>query len=430
VAELRRAEAELARAHDRYRDLYEFAPVGYLTVDRRRVIREANLTAAGMLGVEPDRLQGDRLDRFVEEDRRGDLCRSFREARAVRAREAFEAPFRRPDGSRFCGRLEIAPRGAGESAGAAGFRVILTDASERKRAQEELEALNRTLEERVEQRTAELERSRADAVFRCESIPHVVHAVLPDGTVSYCNRRGLEYLGRRIEELQDLRWADGVHPEDLEAARAAWTLALETGTEQKAEFRLRRAADGMYRWHAGHMVPQHDDRGRLVMFLGTCTDIHERKEAEASLRQREADLIASRQAEENKNIALGEVIAQIGVEKNRIRAEVAASVRENVMPLLDRLAVAEGDASQIRLLRKSLEDLAGPSGGGFLDAAMVLSPKEKEICRMVKGGLSSKEIAGMLNLSPQTVEKHRKNIRKKLGIASRRVNLGSYLDTL
>src|SRR5262249_37172713 len=63
--ELRQAQLELAQSRDRYSDLYEFAPVGYLTIDRQRRIIESNLTAAALLGMERIHLIGEDLSRFV-----------------------------------------------------------------------------------------------------------------------------------------------------------------------------------------------------------------------------------------------------------------------------------------------------------------------------------------------------------------------------
>ncbi len=57
-------------------------------------------------------------------------------------------------------------------------------------------------------------------------------------------------------------------------------------------------------------------------------------------------------------------------------------------------------------------------------------PREIEICNMVKAGLRSKEISSLLNVSPQTVEKHRKNIRRKLKLTNKSTNLASFLHRL
>jgi DNA-binding CsgD family transcriptional regulator len=127
---------------------------------------------------------------------------------------------------------------------------------------------------------------------------------------------------------------------------------------------------------------------------------------------------------------LREVIAQIETEKNRIRGDIASNVRENMFPILERLSATKENQLHVEMLRRFLSDLASSFGGKLAEVGSGLTAKEKEICRMIKGGLSSKEIAGLLAISPQTVEKHRKNIRKKLGITARGANLGSYLDTL
>jgi len=60
----------------------------------------------------------------------------------------------------------------------------------------------------------------------------------------------------------------------------------------------------------------------------------------------------------------------------------------------------------------------------------VLSPREGEICNMIRNGMSSKEIAGALDISLHTVLKQRQRIRKKLGISNDQANLASYLRTV
>ena len=59
-----------------------------------------------------------------------------------------------------------------------------------------------------------------------------------------------------------------------------------------------------------------------------------------------------------------------------------------------------------------------------------LTPREIEICNMIKSGLTTKEISNFLNSSSQTIDKHRKNIRKKLGLTQRYINLTSFLQSL
>jgi len=72
--------------------------------------------------------------------------------------------------------------------------------------------------------------------------------------------------------------------------------------------------------------------------------------------------------------------------------------------------------------------LTSSLGRKLTESMLKLTPKEIEICNMVEGGLVSKEIADFLNVSRQTIEKHRKNVRKKLGLGHRKINLATYLQ--
>jgi DNA-binding CsgD family transcriptional regulator len=170
--------------------------------------------------------------------------------------------------------------------------------------------------------------------------------------------------------------------------------------------------------------------GRVVRWLGTCTDIHERKLAEEALRDSQRSLREHGKSLEQKNLALREILGQLEVEKRQIREDMVINIRDSVFPILDRLASTEENRLYIDMLRRILRDLADPFGRRLAEESVSLTAREKEVCRMVHGGLSSKDISGLLNISPQTVEKHRKNIRKKLGLVDSGATLGTYLSRL
>lgn len=113
-----------------------------------------------------------------------------------------------------------------------------------------------------------------------ETIPHLVWSARADGVSDYYNTRFLNYLGKTLEEMQGWPWADTLHPDDRQRSMETWTEALTHGTDCCIEYRIRRAADGQYRWHEGRAVPLRDKKGRIVRWFGTCTDIEERKAAE------------------------------------------------------------------------------------------------------------------------------------------------------
>ena len=108
-AKVRQSQAKLAAAHDRYRDLYEFAPVGYLTLDCEQVIREANATAATMLGVERGILLGTAISRLAAPKCR-DICHlHVQQVMASGRKKSCDSPFAGPTASSSSAAWKLSP---------------------------------------------------------------------------------------------------------------------------------------------------------------------------------------------------------------------------------------------------------------------------------------------------------------------------------
>lgn len=154
----------------------------------------------------------------------------------------------------------------------------------------ELSQSNETLRDEIRQRrqaTEQLQASETQYRFLVESIPHMIWSAHPDGTGDYFSPRFLEYLGTTPEQMQGWDWLETLHPDDRHRLVSVWKIALQEGTEYRIEVRLRNGRSGEYRWFFSHAVPQRDLSGRIVRWLGTCTDIEDRKRAEETLRQSE-----------------------------------------------------------------------------------------------------------------------------------------------
>jgi PAS domain S-box-containing protein len=93
------------------------------------------------------------------------------------------------------------------------------------------------------------------------------------------NRPWLEFRGRTLEEELGAGWISGIHQDDLDGAVATCQSALDRREEFRMEFRLRRA-DGEYRWVLDHGVPRYGAGGEFAGYIGSCIDVHERKESE------------------------------------------------------------------------------------------------------------------------------------------------------
>jgi len=122
----------------------------------------------------------------------------------------------------------------------------------------------------------------SEAQFRtfAQAMPNQVWTSPPSGALDWFNEQTLNYSGLDEDALAGDGWTQIVHPDDIGGAAAAWARALATGERYEVEFRVRRA-DGVYRWHLARALPIRDSAGDLVRWIGTNTDIHERKLAEA-----------------------------------------------------------------------------------------------------------------------------------------------------
>ena len=111
-------------------------------------------------------------------------------------------------------------------------------------------------------------------------MPNHVWTAPADGLLDWFNDRVLEYSGRAHADLVGAGWAAIVHPDDIAAAGDLWARSLGSGTPYEAEFRIR-AADGSYRWHLARAAAIRGDDGRIIRWIGTNTDVHDKKIAEA-----------------------------------------------------------------------------------------------------------------------------------------------------
>lgn len=133
-----------------------------------------------------------------------------------------------------------------------------------------------------------------------------------------------------------------------------------------------------------------------------------------------------------KNAAWRELFDQVNKENRQIKAHVAANVERAILPTIQELK--QSPLSRVRrlatLLEQGVAEITSPFLHSLRGTNSSLSPRELEVCHLVRAGLSSKEIAATLRLSPTTVQKHRELIRKKLGIVNLDTNLQVYLQSI
>jgi PAS domain S-box-containing protein len=159
-------------------------------------------------------------------------------------------------------------------------------------------------------------------------------------------------------------------------------------------------------------------------------EIEERKQIEQELRKRETELETQANELEELNTALRVLLKRRDQDREELEEKILFNVKELVAPYVERLKSSGLDASQttsVSILESNLHDIVSPFAYHLSSKYLGLTPTEIQIANLVKQGMTTKEIAETLNSSHRTVEFHRKNIRKKMGIVNRKVNLRSHL---
>lgn len=127
---------------------------------------------------------------------------------------------------------------------------------------------------------------QSEAQFRktLDHIPQMVWSTLPDGYHDYYSRTWYEFTGVPEGVTDGEGWSGMFHPDDQERAWTVWRHSLATGEPYEIEYRLRHHT-GEYRWVLGRAWAERNERGEIVRWYGTCTDIHDRISAQKALHE-------------------------------------------------------------------------------------------------------------------------------------------------
>ncbi len=175
----------------------------------------------------------------------------------------------------------------------------------------------------------------------------------------------------------------------------------------------------------------YDNQDNFLQAHCIIRDITEHKRIEESLRRMTESLRNEQKALTEKNIALRQVLKHIENDRKNYRHRLGVSLEETILPILDRLKgkVDKEIVADIEEIYDNFEAILEKDINLFKEKFGHLTPRETEMCTLIRDGLTSKEISTELNLSVVTIHKHRELIRRKLGLANKRVNLAGYLKS-
>ena len=125
--------------------------------------------------------------------------------------------------------------------------------------------------------------------FTANAVPVQIWTATSDGALDFVSDRAAAYFGKPTAEVIGEQWLSVLHPEDVARTLERWKRSIETGEPYEVEFRLWSAEHQAYRWHLGRAIAQRDDTGHIIRWLGTNTEIEERKQIEVELRRLTAE---------------------------------------------------------------------------------------------------------------------------------------------
>jgi putative nucleotidyltransferase with HDIG domain/PAS domain S-box-containing protein len=317
-AELRQARDEVERVLEKQTDLYDFAPVGYLTLDSKGTIRVVNFSGASLLGIERSRLIGRSFGQFVANEARPVFSEFLGKVLASQNKETCDVTLKRDGISPLFVQMEAMASASGQEC-----RIVLIDITDRKRAESAILAKNEACLSLLENQESHW------SLIENLPVGIVVHA--PDTRIVQCNPEAEHLLGIPSDQMLG---------KDIPAL--GWHLVREDGTRMpEAEFPVNQViatghvlknfvvgivirGDEEYKWGLVNAYPEFDKSGLLQQVVVMFADISDIKCADERIKRHLEHLTALVEIDRAINFSfdlnlslttlLTHVVVQLGVD--------------------------------------------------------------------------------------------------------------------
>jgi len=269
-------------------------------------------------------------------------------------------------------------------------------------------------------------------------VEHVIHQDT-EMRILWANRAACESVNLTREELVGRFCYEIWSQRSQSCSDCPVVKAMKTGQPEEKE---KYTPDGKAWFVRGY--PVRDANGKIVGAIELTLEITERKRAEEELQKahnqleqrvkdRTRELKTQTKKLEEVNTALKVLIDKRDEDKRNLEENVLSNVNNLILPYLNKLKKIVSDPTQkiyIEVLETNVNEIILPFANKLSLKYMSLTPTEIRVANLVKQGIRTKEIAKMLDSSPKTIESHRENIRKKIGIRNKKANLRSHLLSL
>ena len=291
----------------------------------------------------------------------------------------------------------------------------------------------------TEQKQSESDLRKSEQRYRLlvESTPDWVWICDEEGLHTFSNSAIKQILGYEVEEILGTSAFRLMHPEDRKNVKKWFQNAKKQKRGWRGTIVRWQHKDKSIRFLETIAEPILDTKGNLKGFTGIDRNITVRKQSEEALqkahgelKERTIDLEIKRKSLEEINTAMRVLLKKRDADKKKTEEFVLANVKRLIEPYFKKIKKTKLNAQQgalLRIIESNLNEIISPFMREVSLKHFNLTSTEIQIAKQIRYGETTKKIAQFMNISPRTVETHRKNIRRKIGLEGKKANLRSYL---
>ena len=409
--ELRETQHHLEDARDRYTDLFDFAPIGYLVLDEKGVIENINLTACTMMGTERSLIKGKPFSAYMSGRESGKLFLKLREAYESEVLKPFDVQIKRNANSTFTALVHGTV--TRNETGAALYRISMQDITEIREA------------EILQQQHKDLQNEK-EKIHRYLDLAPVIFLLLDnDYKVQMINQKGCDLLGYEKQMLQGEKWFDYVTPKksENEAKTDPHYFRIKKLLVQPYFESNVRCNNGDLRLIGWTNTTLKDKFGKTIGTLSAGEDITERKKMETArqkytknleetVKERTKELSEALEAEKKINELKS---AFITIASHELRTPITIILSS--ITLLDRY----NEKGEYQKQQKFIDRIKSASNqfSTILDDFLSLDKLERGVVRVVKENLDLQEFVlhlmddmeGLLHTGQQVIHTHKGSVK-------------------
>ena len=280
------------------------------------------------------------------------------------------------------------------------------------------------LEKIVAKRTADLEKAYNQMSALINASSDAAQLLDPKGNIITANKVTAKRLKTPLEELLGKCVYDYLPPEIAKKRKGKVAQVIKTGKPSRFEDRTGKLV------LQNTMYPVVNAKGKVVQLAVYSRDVSPEKKNIANLKKREKELKYRTQSLEEANTAFSILLRRREEDRTHFEASILSNMSTLVKPYLEKLKNTPLDAIQtnhLHVIETNLDQIVSPFVRDIGSKVLELTPMEIRVANLVKEGKSNIEIAEKLSVSKNTILTHRFNLRRKLGIKNKKINLRAYL---